>query len=192
VATPDDGATNRWAGLAVGLSVATILGLFGLLIYLLRKQPAQALSSPPIYMLNGGGGGMGSTTFAPLAPTPVVGLEPTTSMSPTFMQTYALPPLGNLTGAARLATASDAPYNVTVRVVGPAGAFAAFSSDATELNRGGVNVPTGQTVIVQSGQEHKIRLMPGQAVFGVGHAINPGETVYVSVSGYAVGTQLYH
>jgi hypothetical protein len=186
----DDGAGQRWIGLAVGLSVATVLGLFGLLIYFLRRPQGGGLGASSVYLLNSGGGSMGAAQLTPIS---VVGADnPIAPSSSSYMQTIALPNISDLsTEAARLASATSTPYDVIVRVVGPAGSYAAFSLDQTELQRGGTAIPTGNTVIVQSGEAHKIRLLPHQAVFAKGQAPNPGETVYASATANEVGTRLY-
>jgi hypothetical protein len=107
-------------------------------------------------------------------------------------QTLALPSLSDRSPAVRIVQATKTAYDAVLRVVGPAGAFAAFSTDPVELSRPDMPaVPTGNTIIVQSGHWHPIRLLPRQAVYGKGQAPNSGETVFVSVTANEAGARVY-
>jgi hypothetical protein len=133
---------------------------------------------------------------APAPPPPPAQPQPMTFAEarpqPPTMQTYALPNLSERTTAIRLTQATKTAYDAVLRVVGPAGSFAAFSMDPTELNRPDMPaVPTGNTVIVQSGHHHTIRLLPRQAIYGKGQAPNPGETVFASVTANEAGERVY-
>lgn len=109
-----------------------------------------------------------------------------------YMGTMRVPSLTNpKSQAIRLLQAGDMPFEAILRVVGPAGSYAAFSVDANDLNLGSplpsVSPPTGSTLIVQSGQHHPLRLGPRQAVFAKGSV----DGVIVSVNAGEAGGRVY-
>jgi len=192
MATTDDPGMQRWLGLAVGIGLATMLGLFTLAIYLLRRPS----SGQPILLPSGGSGMSGLGMWAPepssQPPIMVTGGEEPLQASPTIMNTFPLPSLNDITiESVRIASATTTPYDIVLRVVGSCDGYAAFSLNPDELNRTGMLVPTGQTIILQAGQEHRMRLLPRQAVFGKGLSSQPGGVMYASVTGHEVGTRLY-
>lgn len=78
-----------------------------------------------------------------------------------------LPALATNTVAYRLATATrTAASMVTVRVVAPQGGLGIFAFTANELADG--VALSGDTMIIPTGQYQKIRLQPGQSLYGKG------------------------
>lgn len=101
------------------------------------------------------------------------------------MQSMRLPYRGDSSSQAiRVAQATDKPYEVTLRVIGPPGEWAMFSFDPTELNTGTSLIPLGGTFVVMSGQDHTMRLLPYQVIYAKGSSTG-GDGVFpvcVSVS----------
>lgn len=109
-----------------------------------------------------------------------------------IMQTIRLPSLtDSKSQAVRIVSALAMPFEAVLRVVGPAGTWAAFAVDPSALNAvtpdPSVSPPTGDTLIVSSGQSHLLRLNPRQAVFGKGSAVG----VIVSVNAGEAGGRIY-
>lgn len=75
--------------------------------------------------------------------------------------------------AARLATATDVPYRVTVRVISPVASWAimAYSPNDLDIPTLGV-LPVGETAIIPVGEFQRFRLAPRQALFAKGSAPN--------------------
>ena len=106
-----------------------------------------------------------------------------------IMQTLQLPSLTDPKAPAiRLAQAIDSMATVTLRVVGPAGTFAAFALDQNELAHPDMPAtPTGNTVIVPSGQTHQIRLRPREVIYAKGS--QPG--VIATATSAEAGGRIY-
>jgi len=164
------------------------------------------MPTPPIYLINAGGGG-GNTSAQVTSLAPVQATSTDTDMhdailrmesainnwsrppAPSLMQTLTLPVLSDRRATAvRLGQATTTMFDAVLRVVGPAGSFAAFSTDPTEVNRPDMPaIPTGNVVIVPSGQFHSIRLRPREAVYGKGSVAG----VLVSVTCGEAGGRIY-
>jgi hypothetical protein len=108
-----------------------------------------------------------------------------------YMQTVRLPSILDPNAQQiRCVSATDVPYEAVLRVVGGAGTYAIFTTVPGALDRpdiANVAVPTGDALIVPSGQFHTIRLSPKQAVFGKGSAAN----VLVSVTASEAVERVY-
>jgi hypothetical protein len=206
----EQGADQRWIGLAVGLGVAGVIGLIGLLYFLIRRRDGD--STPSVYMLNAPSAPMPGNAFAPI-PQPQFRFDmgrdqqPITSMLPPpaflnesdesmmsqqpIMHTYALANLAQPGTPTRLAQASNTSYDVTLSVVGPEGSYAAFAMEPGELMNPDVPIPTGNTFILPTCKERTIRLLPHQTIYAKGVAPTLGETVYATATAHEVGTRVY-
>jgi len=167
---------------------------------------------PQVYLINAGGGQAQVVRAEPVAAAPAnegasAALERIESRmgslfnfftqrkqsaTPATMRTYQLPWLGDQNNPAiRIATAGAEPYEVTVRVVSPPGGLAALSFSPNELNLTqsivGPNmsaVPTGDTLIIPSGQKHNVFMNPRQALYARGNfsPSNPNGAVVLSIT----------
>jgi hypothetical protein len=243
------GVSTAWVGVAVGASVIALMGIVGIVTYLLtRRKDGNVLSgiapqlalpatgqsagsssggAPNIYVINTGSGsgkrrrrsvvatndatGFHELTDAGISiEAPIQNQQPTTAESvqridagitdiasrftkppeQPIMNTIRLPSFTDpKSQAVRLMQALSTPFDGVLRVVGPAGSYAAFSVDPNDLNvllPAGA-VPTGSTLIVASGHMHPLRLNPRQAVFAKGSAVG----VYVSVNAGEAGGRVY-
>jgi hypothetical protein len=189
----DENADQRWIGLAVGLGVAGVISLLGLIFYLVRRS---TMREGPIYV---GGGGQPPPMYLPSSSS--VRFQPTDIRFNTaddsmlaqqpMMHTYALTPLSDPTAEpVRMAQASNTAYDVILSVVGPTGAYAAFAMEPGELVNGGL-FPTGNTIILPTCESRRIRLLPGQAIFAKGQPQNPSETVYATATAHEAGQRIY-
>jgi hypothetical protein len=185
--------SSPWVGVAVGLGVFAVVTIAGVVVYLMlsRKRDhhnalgdgMQMLPAPPpqiimpqqaapqIYMVNPQNPQVPSSLEAAIraltqAQSGRLPREP-------VMMTLRLPPMGDPNyEQVRICSATDVPYEVELRVVGPAGTYAIFTTVPGYLDRDFSNIPTGDSLIVQSGASHRLRLNPKQAVFGKGSAPN--------------------
>ena len=92
-----------------------------------------------------------------------------------FVQTVRLPDVHDPNAQQiRVCQATDVPYRATLRVVGPAGTYAIFTTVPGMLDRPDIAnvVPASDALIVPSGQWHELQLNPRQAVFAKGSAPN--------------------
>ncbi len=96
------------------------------------------------------------------------------------IRSYVLPAPG--ADSIRLVSSSDRPYTVMLRVVDPAGSFGMFSFDPSTLNST-TPIPTGENIIIPSGQWQTVPLAPHSALYGRGSVTG----VTVSVTGSPVG-----
>lgn len=159
------------------LALLSLVGLGGLAFLLLRRTNQLASPSPTtIYILNGR-----DTPTQVLAghsePLNTKRLEGILEklaakfeipISNNLIQSYELPVLGSTTTAVRVCQALQTPFDVVLRVVGPPGSLAVFSTNTTDLDVTGAAIPVGNTLIVPAGSDHKLRLTPHQALFGKG------------------------
>ena len=185
---------DRWSGVAVGLGIAALIGLVGVVVYLAvsrrrehaappqlgAPQPAQSPSiyfAPQILV-----GEKGQQTPAAHLPPPRAELT-----EKTYMRTVDLPAVENSNSrAVRVVQApKDTPYQAEIQVVSPPGSFAVLSFDASTLNLPMQNgaLPRGDTMIVPAGVFKPVFLAPGQVLYGKGaNGGNPAGSVPVTVS----------
>lgn len=176
--------SSRWIPLAVGLGILAVVGVAGVIVYLLVRRDGNKMTSlgavdpryllpppqpaapaaPQIYVINAGGG----TVTPPVAAAAVevnAPLKPVAYPSTTPML-HRLPPVTNATSAA-LATAGAHAIEVNVAVMEPSGAQAllAFSPDLDD-----------RPMVLRAGEERRIRLDRGRTLYG------KGQTGYVTVT----------
>lgn len=190
----DPDRTGMWSGLALGVGVAALVGVAGVMVYLLvRKKDGQVVGvQPPMQGLGYGytppiiinsGGGMSAEITGSLATIARTLGAPESPWTSSTMKTYTLPSLNDRTrGAIRVAQATDVPYEVVLRTIGPAGTYAAFSMNVTELNTYQGNVvtqpPLGDVVLLPTSQYQVIKLRPREVLYAKGSQSN----VIVSIS----------
>lgn len=154
---------SSWMPLAVGLGIVALIGVAGVVVYLLvrrkdgetsvlgavdpRYLPQPMQQAPQVYLINAGGGG----TVTRAEPQNDGAMLSTLGRiengigslvqhnkvpyNQSTMRTYRLPWLADEHNpAVRIATAGNASMEAVVRVVSPPGALAAFSFSPNELN----------------------------------------------------------
>jgi hypothetical protein len=177
----DPERSGMWSGLAVGLGVAALVGVAGVLVYLLvRKKDNQVVG-----IVQGPVGGLGRAEPMPMSAgssMPEVVGSPTEAprgqWRSSVVKSYRLPSLNDKTrGAIRVAQATDVAYEVALRTVSPDGQFAAFSFSATELNTA-TNPPIGDNIILPTGHWQLMTLRPREVLYAKGSNAN----VVVSVT----------
>lgn len=198
----NDNSDQRWVGLAVGLSAFSALAAISLvgvlLVYLLRRRDDQ-LAGPPMqqlpqsvqpFWINMGQDPTGRAV--PTAPALLNRADSSMNAQQPLMHTYALTSLlDSAEPAVRLIQASYTAYDVTLSVVGPSGAYAAFAMDQGELLTGEA-VPTGNVIILPTCSDRTIRLLPKQTIYAKGVAAKPGETVFATATAHEVGSRVYN
>lgn len=175
----DQRASARWSGLAVGLGVVAVIGLAGVVIYLLvRKKDGKVLGQlgemagfPPITIVNQIPGLPGEVRKekiervdrdAPYFNLPERVAQADVVNHDTSMRTVRLTP----TAALRVATApSNNPWRVNIRVLGPPGSWAAFATDYTRLHPG--DPSADDVMVVPSGGTTVVQLNPRQILYGM-------------------------
>lgn len=193
----DPARTGMWTGLAVGLGVTAVLGVAGVLVYLLvRKkdgqivgvQAIQGLGRPSQPMLMGGGisgAGLSEEAVADV----IASMQPAEKAPPaqpsiwnsSTMKSYTLPSLNDKTrGAIRVAQATDLPYDVMIRTIGPPGQYAALSLNVGELNSAS-GVPVGDLILLPTSQFQTLKLKPKEVLYAKGSQSN----VIISVTANA-------
>jgi hypothetical protein len=173
--------TGLWTGLAVGLGLTALIGLAGVVVYLLvRKKDgsvagarvmADALSGTEIVeRIMPAAGGIPEEVGGALRTIAQSLNRPSSRWNASVMKTYRLPSLNDRTrGAIRVAQATDAPYEAVIRTVGPAGGWAAFAYNATELNMStAATVPVGDIIILPTFQWQILRLRPRDILYAKG------------------------
>lgn len=167
--------TSLWVGLAVGLSAAAALGVFGIIMFLMRRRDQAVLApagGPPLQLAGYATGYTPNGEMMPSMPIAHMSqLPPSTSAGrgasyATSMRTYTL----SSTRVSRIFTAvGTRHWKVTVRVVGPPGnTFAFVGPDAAN-----VALSSGwNTTVVAVGTEAPIRLRPGDVLYGRGNTDN--------------------
>lgn len=169
-------------GMALGLGAAAFLGLVVYMIWSQRKLSGASLGALPpstqpspitnIYNISSGPPATSVAAMPPVA-VPVMQVEPLTeavaqtepSSHDTALRTVTL----TTTRPSRIATAASSnPWNVTLRVLGPAGTWAVFATDPARLKS--ATVMSDDVTVLPSGQETTIRLNPRQVIYGVGSA----------------------
>jgi hypothetical protein len=174
----DGRSTARWSGLAVGLGIVAVVGLAGVVVYLLvRKRDGKVAgvlgempawnpmtAFPPINIYNQLPGTAVATVEKdkPTKNLPETVAQADVVNHDTTMRTVRLTP----TQAFRVATApSNNPWRVNVRTLGPPGSWAAFATDFARLRPGS---PTADDVmVVPSGADIVIHLNPRQILYGM-------------------------
>lgn len=162
----------------MGVGALVVATWVALLWAIFRRPAAPALAGPAINVWNVLGDGVKipaqlgkpaaetGTVLTNVGPTTTGDFSPATPR-PSTLATYSL----NTTIPSRLATASGTRFWVVeVRTVGPPGSFAIVSPVANALTQG--NVPGYDAVVIPAGGDNRIRLAPGQALFGVGNVNN--------------------
>lgn len=178
--------SNLAVGVAIGLSVAVALGLAGVFIWLLTRRDSQQLSAPavnvPVYLppwptaalpaaqtyLSGP-----SVVQQPISSVPAATIQPRMPR-PTSIRNVRLPTYGADRDAVRVATATDVPCRITVRVVTPPGTQAALAFDFNDLAG---NVPSGDVLVLGAGDSRDLHLAPNQSLYA--KATLPGTMVSV-------------
>lgn len=173
----DGRSTARWSGLAVGLGIVAVIGLAGVVVYLLvRKRDGKVMGEmqglqgfsafPPINIYNQLPGAPAVATVEKDIPSktlPEVVAQADHVNHDTTMRTVRLTPAA----AFRVATApSGNPWRVHVRVLGPPGTWAMFATDYSRL-RTGQHPSEDEVMVVPSGQDTAIRLNPRQILYGM-------------------------
>jgi hypothetical protein len=220
--------TSPWMPLAIGLGIIAVVGVMGVVVYLLvrrkddgattvlgavdpRMLPPPPAQQPQVYLINTGGGEARAVRAEPVAGTQSYSDGATLAalgriesgigalvghnrqpFGTATMRTYRLPWLGDVTTpSVRVATSGNVSQEVTVRVVAPPGALAAFSFSPNELNLGQAvvapglsTVPAGDTLVVPSGQQQTIHMNAKQVLYAKGNMspTNPTGAVVVSIS----------
>jgi len=186
----DDGAresrSSFWVPLAVGLGIIAVVGVAGVIVYLLARRDGDKITSlgavdprhllpaapapaaapaaaPQIYVINAGSGTVSSNP--PTAPEANGPAKPVAYPS-TTPSLHRLPPATNAAAAA-IATAGAHTIEVNVAVLEPSGATAllAFSPDLSE-----------RPMALRVGEERRIRIDRHQTLYG------KGQTGYVTVT----------
>jgi len=178
---------SLWIPLAVGLGIIAVVGVAGVIVYLLVRRdrdggtttlgsvdtryflpapqtaPAPA-AAPQIYVINAGGG----TVTAPVTPAIAESIEPPkpVAIPSTAPMLHRLPPATSAIPAALASTGAHA-IEVNVAVLEPSGATAvlAFSPDLST-----------NPVVLRAGEERRIRIDRRQTLYG------KGQTGYVTVT----------
>lgn len=159
-------------GLALGLGIVAVLGMFGLVVYLLVRKD----SGSPVFF--GDLAGTHPSLLSSPAPqrmhleVPPPLPAPFLQTEDTFLRTVSLPSLTDLNSEA--VPVAKAPkhtaMDVELRVLGPAGSFAAFSYDASELNMPDLGTrPSGYTIVIPTGTVGSpavLMLQRGQTLYG--------------------------
>jgi hypothetical protein len=168
-----------WIPLAVGLGIIAVVGVAGVIVYLLVRRdrdggsttlgsvdpryflpapqaaPAPA-AAPNIYVINAGGG----TVTAPATPALAESIEPPkpVAIPSTAPMLHRLPPATSAIPAALASTGAHA-IEVNVAVLEPSGATAvlAFSPDLS-----------ANPMVVRAGEERRIRIDRRQTLYGKG------------------------
>lgn len=174
------------AGIATGLSVAAIVGFSILLVCMWRRREETSAtplrgpdtlfglpSSPPLYLAPVDGGrpvaALQSQSQAAVRSKLDAGISYATTMN-SLQISDTLPP--------RIFTAAgERHWSVSLRVVSPPGAFAAFSTNYAELLRPGL---VGEALIVPVGEAHAIRLKPKDVLYAKGST--PGVIITLAAS----------
>lgn len=154
---------SSWMPLAVGLGIIALIGVAGVVVYLLvrRKDNGEHTvlgavdprylpqPAPQVYLINSGGGQATVTRAeAPQSDGAMLSMlgriengigslvnHNRVPYNQSTMRTYRLPWLADADNPAiRIATAGNVSMEAVVRVVSPPGALAAFSFSANELN----------------------------------------------------------
>jgi len=155
---------SAWMPLAIGLGIIAVIGVAGVVVYLLVRRKDNGESSvlgavdprylpqqqaPQVYLINSGGGQATVTRAeAPQSDGAMLSMlgriengigslvnHNRVPYNQSTMRTYRLPWLADADNPAiRIATAGNASMEAVVRVVAPPGALAAFSFSANELN----------------------------------------------------------
>lgn len=176
-------------GLALGLGILAVLGVGGLVLYLIfRKKdgsPVVVVDGAQLY-------GAPSATMLPPAPAQpqlpphvqvlearvVPRLEDDIIESKTRSFTLRGPEAGR-NHAALIASTKNRMAQVTVRTIGPAGTFAIVASDPAAL-MDTRPIPVGPNGVIPVGQESTLYLNPGAALYARGNV--PGVVISVITS----------
>jgi len=184
----DPQRSSMWTGLAVGFSIAALAGAIIVIAVMRRREDGQSdvrfVSYP---MPTSTPGGLAGAEESDDVPTVRVASRPTKGR--VMMRTVTLPSLTVANSQAiRIAHAPDnVPYETTIRVVGPPGAFAVIASTAGALAASIGNIgaaPTGDTSIIPAGDKQIVHLKPGQGIVAKGSV--PNVQVSVTMSEYTV------
>jgi hypothetical protein len=228
--------TSPWMPLAIGLGIIAVVGVMGVVVYLLVRRKDDGSSTvlgavdprnylpqpvpqaapapvvqPQVYVIHTGSGDAQVVRADPVASPPPASDNATLAAlsrietgigalvghnqqpyGQSTMRTYRLPWLGDTsTPSVRIATSGNVSQEVTVRVVAPPGALAAFSFSPNELNLGQAivgpgmsTVPAGDTLVVPSGQQQTIHMNARQVLYAKGNMAptNPTGAVVISIS----------
>jgi hypothetical protein len=86
-----------------------------------------------------------------------------------LFKSYRLPLVTNkLRPAIRVAQATDVPYGIILRTIGPAGGWAVFAYNASELDGSNTNTPMGDVLILPTFQWQFLTLKPRQVIYAKG------------------------
>jgi hypothetical protein len=196
--------TSPWMPLALGLGIIALVGVAGVVVYLLVRRkddgsstvlgtvdprylpqpaPAVAPAAPQVFVINTGNG----SASAPVpAPTPVTHAE---TESVTGLGEAPLPPfhpsatpfyqrlssIDSNTPAERLVTAGAHALEVVVHVVEPRGATAVLAFTPNALH-------TPTAIILPSGQERRIRVDRHQTLYAKGRSSVAAGQVILSIA----------
>jgi hypothetical protein len=177
--------TSPWMPLAIGLGIIAVLGMAGVVVYLLvrRKddgtqtvlgavdprylpQPAP-VAAPQVFVINTGNGS--ASTPAPITRTesePVTGLgeSPLPPFYPSDRPFHQrISSIDSNAPAERLVTAGAHALEVLVHVAEPRGASAVLAFTPNSLH-------TSHAIILPSGQERRIRVEPHQTLYAKGRS----------------------
>lgn len=179
------------SGMAVALGGTALLGVV-LIIRHLLNQKALALAAPapsvmwmPPWPERDLYDPYRRTAGIPVSAVTPPRLFPTRAalqLQDTTMRTLNLPDITTTTEAYRLATGVGGPMEAVVRCIGPAGAFVVLSYDpAVFYSLTSLTAPTGDVLIVGTGEVQRVPLRPGEVLWGKGAAVGAVPTA-VSVS----------
>lgn len=164
-------------GVAIGLGIAAMFGFTALFMWLLLKNKSNnQLAGPPIVNV---------PVYLPSWPTqalpayqapamlsgpvmtPAPAAIPTATINtrmprPTSIRNVRLPTYGADRDAVRVATATDVPCRITVRVVTPPGTQAALAFDFNDLTG---NFPSGDVLVLGAGDSRDLHLAPNQSLY---------------------------
>ena len=182
--------SSPWVPLAIGLSVVAVVGVLGVVMYLLvrrkdnettvlgavdpRYLPAPAPQAPQVFVINAGG---------VQTPAPVAAAEPAAlaeSPLPPFYPSATpfhqrLSSIDSNAPAERLVTAGAHPLEVVVHVAEPRGATAVLAFTPNALH-------TPHAIVLPSGQERRIRVDRHQTLYAKGRS-SAGPVIVSVVAG---------
>jgi hypothetical protein len=181
---------GQWSGIAIGVGLAALAGVLGVIAYLLlRRRDGQlgGAGAPQVVVVNGRRERpkrkpRRERTLDDLMKTPLSSIALSTEQS--FMKSVRLPMINDPRApAVRIVASTDVPYRVVLRVISPPGSFGIFSMTPNELNLlGTASVPVGDTMAIPVGGHEVVYLMRNQALYGKGNVAN----VIVSINAIAM------
>jgi hypothetical protein len=194
--------TSPWMPLAIGLGVIAVVGVMGVVVYLLVRRkddgtqtvlgsvdprylpqpaPMPAPAAPQVFVINTGNAQAPVAPIAQATPEPVA---PVTALAEASLPPFhpsatpfyqRLSSMDSNTAAERLVTAGAHALEVVVHVVEPRGASAVLAFTPNALH-------TPSAIVLPSGQERRIRVDRHQTLYAKGHSSVAAGQVILSVA----------